>query len=270
MSNPFVVCVLEDEFSFKGFNYDLLYTGVGKVNSLFYFLIGKNIFKTLVFFIFIQSVWAQNDPNPLRFLNNPIGDLVSIDLFSLWDKKNKSIDNSIVFVGSSSIRKWHTSKSFPELPVINRGFGGSHLSDINYFLHETVLKYHPKLVILYAGDNDIFYGKSPSIVFEDFIDFATNIHSKLPKTKIIYISIKPSPNRWNFWEKMNQTNTLIYKYTMQHSYLYYADTATSMLNDKGFPKSLFFISDSLHLSEEGYRNWDHVLLPVMNEALGLD
>ena len=239
-------------------------------NNFFYSLFSNKIFKTFIFFIFFQLLWAQNDPNPLRFLNNPIGDLASIDLFSLWDKKNKSLDNSIVFVGSSSIRKWYTSKSFPELPIINRGFGGSHLSDVNYFLYETVLKYRPKLVVLYAGDNDIYYGKSPSIVLEDFIDFVNNINSKLPKTKIIYISIKPSPNRWSSWEKMNQTNLLIYKYIIEHSFLYYADTATPMLNDKGFPKSLFFISDSLHLSKEGYRNWDNVLLPVINEALGLD
>ena len=237
---------------------------------IFYLLFGKNISKTFILFLFIQSVLAQNDPNPVRFLNNPIGDLATIDLFASWDKKNKSLDNSIVFVGSSSIRKWQTSKSFPELPVINRGFGGSHLSDVNYFLNETVLKYQPKVVVLYAGDNDILYGKSPSIVLEDFIEFATNIHSKLPNTKIIYISIKPSPNRWSYWEKMNQTNLLIYKYIIEHPFLYYADTATPMLNDKGFPKSLFFISDSLHLSKEGYRNWDNVLLPVINEALGLD
>ena len=137
---------------------------------IFYLLFGKNISKTFILFLFIQSVLAQNDPNPVRFLNNPIGDLATIDLFASWDKKNKSLDNSIVFVGSSSIRKWQTSKSFPELPVINRGFGGSHLSDVNYFLNETVLKYQPKVVVLYAGDNDILYGKSPSIVLEDFIE----------------------------------------------------------------------------------------------------
>ena len=33
MNNPLVVCALEDEFNIKGSNYDLLYTGVGKVNA---------------------------------------------------------------------------------------------------------------------------------------------------------------------------------------------------------------------------------------------
>ena len=86
----------------------------------------------------------------------------------LWDKKNTSPSDPIVFVGSSSIRKWETANYFPELPIVNRGFGGAHISDVNYFINETVLKYGPKVIVFYAGDNDINYGKTPKNVFLDY------------------------------------------------------------------------------------------------------
>tara|TARA_B100000427_G_scaffold79190_1_gene64568 strand:+ start:125 stop:442 length:318 start_codon:yes stop_codon:yes gene_type:complete len=90
--------------------------------------------------LFIWLAWGQENPNPLRFVNIPIiGDQVSIDLFRLWDKKNSIITNSVVFVGSSSIRKWSTVEYFSDIPIVNRGFGGSHISDVIYFINETVL-----------------------------------------------------------------------------------------------------------------------------------
>ena len=85
-----------------------------------------------------------------------------IDQFIEWDKKNSFLKKGILFVGSSSIRFWHTSNYFPELPIINRGFGGSHISDINYFINETVLKYKPHIIVFYAGDNDIAANKTPN------------------------------------------------------------------------------------------------------------
>ena len=59
--------------------------------------------------LFIGLVWGQNSPNPQRFNKNTEGDNVSIDLFRLWDKKNSTPKYPVVFVGSSSIRKWSTA-----------------------------------------------------------------------------------------------------------------------------------------------------------------
>ena len=101
--------------------------------------------------LFIGLAWGQNSPNPQRFNKNPEGDNVSIDLFRLWDKKNSTPKYPVVFVGSSSIRKWSTAEYFPDIPIVNRGFGGSHISDVNHFINETVLKYKPRVIIFYAG-----------------------------------------------------------------------------------------------------------------------
>ena len=116
----------------------------------------------------------------------------------------------IVFVGSSSIRKWPTAEYFPDLPIINRGFGGSHISDVNYYVYETVLKYKPKIIVFYAGDNDIAGGKSPEQVLNDYKRFIGLIHSNLSNTQVIFIPIKPSLRRWTLWPEMRKTNKLIH------------------------------------------------------------
>ena len=167
----------------------------------------------------------------------------------MWDKKNTPPSDPIVFVGSSSIRKWETANYFPELPIVNRGFGGAHISDVNYFINETVLKYGPKVIVFYAGDNDINYGKTPKNVFLDYCLFVDNVHLTYPKTKIIFISIKPSISRW----------ALINQFSKDHPLLYYVDIASPMIGDDGLPGPNLFVNDGLHLSKKGYDLWSNYL-----------
>ena len=220
----------------------------------------KKVFMTL----FFHLIWCQDNPNPLRFMKKPLfGDQVSIELFTLWDKKNSQLENPVVFVGSSSIRKWYTADYFPDVPVVNRGFGGSHISDVIFFINETVLKFNPKVIVFYAGDNDINFGKSYQTVFEDYIKFVEKVRAKVPNTSILFIPIKPSPARWSLWNEMEKANHAIQNYSQKHSFLYYIDTASPMLNNRGKPKSSLFVKDSLHLSQEGYDLWSSIVKPVL-------
>ena len=214
--------------------------------------------------MFLILAWGQEDPNPLRFMQKPLtGDQVSIDLFQLWDKKNSQVENPVVFVGSSSIRKWYTAEYFPDIPIVNRGFGGCHISDVIYFIDETVLKFKPKVIVFYAGDNDIHFGKTSQIVFAHYVDFVKNVHVQLPDTRIMFIPIKPSPNRWPLWHEMEKTNHMVQMYSQNNPLLYYVDTATPMLSERGKPIASLFVKDSLHLSHEGYDLWSSIVKPVL-------
>ena len=227
--------------------------------------------KIAIALLLIFPVYGQENPNPLRFVDFPlVSDQVSIDLFRLWDKKNSTVIDPVVFVGSSSIRKWPTAEYFPAIPIINRGFGGSHISDVIYFLNETVLKYEPKTIVFYAGDNDIYYGKTSQTVLEDYIEFVKQVHSQLPNVKIIFIPIKPSIKRWSLWNEMKKANQLINDYIQKNSLLYYVDTASPMLDDRGIPKSSLFVSDNLHLSDKGYELWSKVLKPVLYDVYSIE
>ncbi|MHC4116368.1 MAG: SGNH/GDSL hydrolase family protein, partial [Planctomycetota bacterium] len=115
----------------------------------------------------------------------------AIRQFEDWDSKNSFPSDAVLFVGSSSIKLWRTREYFSDLPVINRGFGGSQISEVNYFADRIVLPYAPRVIAFYAGDNDVAKGKSANRVFEDYQKFVKTVHGKLPRTRIIFIAIKP-------------------------------------------------------------------------------
>ncbi len=185
-----------------------------------------------------------------------------IAAFEAWDSKNAWPRDGVLFVGSSSIRMWPTADCFADLPVINRGFGGSQTIDTVQFSDRIVIKYAPRLIVLYAGDNDIAAGKSPGQVLDDYKAFVTRVHEVLPRTCIIYMAIKPSASRWGLWEKMAQTNRLIKEYSVDDTRLFFVDGATPFLGSDGSPEDRFYLADKLHLSGEGYKVWSELLAPI--------
>jgi len=198
-----------------------------------------------------QELQTAN-PDPARFD-------AQIRAFDEWDRKNAFPREAVLFVGSSSIRMWPTAQKFPGVPVVNRGFGGSHVSDVNHFADRIVLKYSPRLIVFYAGDNDIEAGKPPQQVFDDIQEFVTLVHERLPETNIIYLPIKPSLARWPKWPQMQDVNSRVEKFSQRNDRLIYVDTATPMLGNDGQPRPDLFLDDGLHLNARGYRLWTKVL-----------
>ena len=221
-------------------------------------------------FIFSCNLFSQIDPDPRRYYSGNNEDEDFIENFLRWDQKNTYVENGILFLGSSSIRKWPTSNYFDYLPIINRGFGGSHISDVNYYFKNIASIYKPRTIVLYAGDNDIAGKKTPEQVLEDYIDFIILVREHLPQTKIIYLPIKPSPSRWSMWNDMRQANRLIKMYTDSDNMQYYADTATPMLDSQGKPLGDLFVDDSLHLSKKGYDLWSEILKPILDSLTMID
>lgn len=200
------------------------------------------------------------DPDPNRFAEE-------IKAFGEWDSKNAAPAEPVLFVGSSSIRMWRTHECFPDLPVINRGFGGSHVSDVLHFTPRLVWPYKPRVICLLRGDNDIAAGKSAQRVFEDCRRFVGLVHVKLPDTRIIFISIKPSESRWSLWPEAKKANELMRGLCGPDGSVLYADLATPLLGPDGKPRSELFLSDKLHLNAAGYKVWTEALTPVLRQAL---
>jgi lysophospholipase L1-like esterase len=203
---------------------------------------------------------ATADPDPSRFE----GEIKAVEA---WDRQNSFPSKAVLFVGSSSIRMWQTSEGFPDLPVINRGFGGSHVSDVNHFAERIVLKYSPRVIVFYAGDNDIADGKSPDRVFHDFQTFAELVHARLPTARLVYLPIKPSLARWSKWDQMQAANSLAASFARNSAWVKYVDTATPMLGADGRPRPELFVEDGLHMNAEGYRLWNEKLRPVLMAEL---
>ena len=189
----------------------------------------------------------------------------SIRSFEKADQEFPPSKNSILLTGSSSIRKWNLKESFPGKPMINRGFGGSELSDAILYFDRIVLPHRPRVIFLYAGDNDIERGKSAQQVVEDYKAYAQLIRQKIPGTKLGFIAIKPSIKRWHLWPEMALANRTIQSICETEENSYYIDIVSPMLNSEGFLHGDFFAKDNLHLSEKGYQAWTRVLSRWLEE-----
>lgn len=212
--------------------------------------------------LIVSAVAAQENPDPARFES-------AIAAFQEADRVNPPPAKPIVFVGSSSIRLWPLGERFPGVRVLNRGFGGSHISDVLHFLDETVLQYSPRVVVFYAGDNDVGSGKSAQQVFNDYREFCTRVHAALPETKIVWLPIKPSLARWSLWPQMKEANRMVAEYSDSDPLLSWVDTPTQMLGADGKPKPELFVDDGLHMTPAGYDIWTRLVMEHL-DALGVE
>ncbi len=217
-------------------------------------------FLVLILILLAGGLQAQTTKKSVKQWEPQIRD------FELHDKTNPPPANAILFVGSSSFRIWKTTAAdFPEYKVINRGFGGSQIPEINYYFSRIVTPYSPKTIVFYAGDNDLGEGKTPEDVFHDFKTFADKVHWAFPKTQILFISIKPSVARWKNKEKIIKANRLVETYARHTDFLHYVDIFPPMLDKDGNPRADLFLKDGLHMNRKGYEIWISALKPVLAE-----
>ena len=189
----------------------------------------------------------------------------TIQRFEAQDKESPPEKGGILIVGSSSARLWDVDKWFPDLDVINRGFGGSMFSDLNHFAERVVLPYAPRVMVVYSGDNDIANGKSADEVFADFERFLAWVHTKLPETRMVLMSTKPSIARWKLFPKMQEVNQRIEQVAQKDPLLDYIDGGTSLLGTDGKPRTDVLLDDGLHLNDQGYAIWTKLVRPHLEE-----
>jgi lysophospholipase L1-like esterase len=192
---------------------------------------------------------------------------------SKWESEIKAFEkndllrppptNAILFLGSSSIRKWTTlAQDFPGKQVINRGFGGSHIADSTALADRIVFPYKPRLIVFYAGDNDLAAGKPVDKVVADYRAFVQKIHEHLPETRIAYISIKPCPLRWRLVDKVRAANQQIA--AMKDDKLDFIDVYSAMIGPDGKPPKDLFLADGLHPSAKCYQLWASLIRPHLD------
>ena len=219
----------------------------------------KKYLLTFVLFLGILTATAQTI--------STIPFQAEIDVFIKKDSIAMPAANSILFVGSSSFNYWKDiSNYFPGYPIINRGFGGSSLTDIIHFNQETILKYKPKQIYIYCGENDIAASDTitPQIVFERFKTLHSIIRTHLGNNiPVIYVSIKPSVARWSMEDKFVAANTLIRDYINKQKQTQFLDVHSAMLDTNGEVLKDIFIADKLHMNAKGYAIWQKIIAPTL-------
>ena len=183
--------------------------------------------------------------------------------FDAADRAAPPPAGEVLFVGSSSIQGWDLSRYFPDLKTINRGISGSELDDTVRLADRLVVPYSPRVVVVYAGDNDIAAGEAPEQVATEFEQLVGHLHSKLPHTRIVFIGLKPSIRRWEQVGQMRATNALIRDYSAQDDLVTYIDIDHAMLGTDEKPRPDLFVSDGLHLNADGYQLWSSMVRPLL-------
>ncbi|UUX97208.1 SGNH/GDSL hydrolase family protein [Aquabacterium sp. J223] len=192
----------------------------------------------------------------------------TLDAFAAADRASQPKPGGVLFVGSSSIRLWDGLEQQFDAShqVLKRGFGGSRLADCADLLDKLVLPYAPRLVVVYAGDNDIAAGAKPEDVLVSFQRFVTGVRSALPATDIAFLSIKPSPAREALLPTMHAANALIERWAATQQRVAYLDVYSRMLDAQGRPRRELFAADRLHLNRDGYALWREVIAAHLSAA----
>lgn len=166
-----------------------------------------------------------------------------------------------LFYGSSSIRLWTSLyKDFEQLKPINLGFGGSTLAACVWFFERVMMRYQPKRLIVYAGDNDLGDGRHPEEIFIFFQQLVVKTQLRFGDIPCYFISLKPSSSRWHMADQFKFTNNLIETEIVKHNNnWHFIDIFKKMIGPDGRPKNEYFLDDALHLSESGYRLWKDII-----------
>jgi len=232
----------------------------------------SKLHKFFTVFFGLVLLGAVFSCSPLK--NYPAEDrawaLPEIQAFEALDTTAEYPENSILFVGSSSIRLWKTlDRDMKPYPVIQRGYGGAHFRDLVFYTDRILSDHKIKMVVCFVA-NDISGSPKdgePKEILQLFKLFVKQVRAKHPKVPIMQIAITPTQSRWKYWKEINQVNELMKAFCEKTSDLYYIDTVPAFLNSKGQPVNEWFIQDQLHLNEKGYAVWSKLIRSAIEEVL---
>jgi lysophospholipase L1-like esterase len=214
----------------------------------------KKLLILVCLVITVQTLFAQNKPY-----------FDDVQTIKKYDQMYEPPYQPILFIGSSSIRKWNDlERTFADYVVLNRGIGGAVVNDITYYLNDLVFPYHPRQIVIYVGENDLTDEKSTAdSVLNRTKLLIEGIRAKLPEIPILYISMKPSPSREKFQSKAVEANKLIREYVQTDKNITFIDIFSLMLTEEGKLRPELFVGDMLHMNGEGYKIWRAAVAPYL-------
>jgi lysophospholipase L1-like esterase len=211
----------------------------------------------LILLIIIQQTLlsAQNKP----------GFWDDVQTIKKYDQMYTPPANPILFIGSSSIRKWdNLERTFADYIVMNRGIGGAITDDITYYVNDIVFPYHPRQIVIYVGENDAPDEKATAdSILNRTKHLLAVLRTQLPDVPVIYLAMKPSPSRVKYQEKVKAANNLIRAYLKTEKNTTFIDIYSLMLTPEGKLRPELFVEDMLHMNKEGYKIWRTAVEPYL-------
>lgn len=195
----------------------------------------------------------------------------AIQALEQLDKKEDHPSDAILFLGSSSVRRWETiAEDMAPYPVIRRGYGGAKYSDLRVYAKRLTHPHEVRAIAIFVG-NDVSgrpTDRTPQAVSQDVRAIIGDIRSKFTDTPIFFIAVTPTASRSRVWQKTQGVNAAIAEICSDLDYVHWIGTAAYYLNDQGQPRNELFVGDRLHLNEEGYDLWAKIIKRRLNRVLG--
>ena len=190
----------------------------------------------------------------------------NVQAYEAADRTNPPPQNAILLLGDSQFYRWKTlSEDLPDYTVVNRGIDSLQTSDLVYFEDRLVSPYHPRMIVLHIGGNDVHNGKSPEQVLSDFKSFVAKVRAQLPAVPIAFSSLTPGPGRWEEAPQRKAANQLIREYTATQPNLLYIDLWDAMLTADGKPREDLWVADRVHPNHAGYLLRVKIMRPLLGE-----
>lgn len=211
----------------------------------------------LIFFLLTglcASLLSAQNLDPTRFEN-------AIRAFEAQDAKTPPPAGAILLTGSSSIARWNdqAEAALAPLTVIPRGFGGSVMGDVLHYLDRVALRYEPRAILIYEGDNDTWYKLPEDKIVGQFEEIVARVHERLPQTRIYALSVKPSVARVDVWPAAQRVSARLKSIAEADPLVHYIDVATPFLQADGSVMTDIFIADGLHLNDKGNEIWGRAI-----------
>lgn len=215
----------------------------------------KHVLITIILLVLIGATQAQTKH---AFWDD-------VQTIKNYDKMYKAPARPVLFVGSSSIRKWDDVEyTFAKYTALNRGIGGAFINDIIYYADDLIFAYQPKQIVLYVGENDVVNAQNTAdTIFNKTLRLYRLIRAKMPDVPIVYISMKPSPSREKFVHKTMAANDLIRNFLKGEKNVVYVDIFHKMLDKDGKMRPELFVGDMLHMNADGYAIWNKAVEPYL-------
>ena len=191
----------------------------------------------------------------------------SVAAYEAADRLKAPQPGGTLFLGSSTFTLWgqDLEREFSLFHALNRGFGGATIAEIDHYLERVCFPYQPRLILFYAGTNDIADGHSPQQVVSDFAHLTAHLRQKLPNTRVAYVSMAMPPSRIRFEREYASANQLLREFTQEQPNMDYLDVSKLLLDDQGRPRGQFYREDQLHMKPSGYALWAPVLREYLEE-----
>ena len=185
------------------------------------------------------------------------------------DATESDPEDAIMFIGSSSIRRWSDiATDMAPFRTIQRGYGGAKYSDVAIFAKRLLHPHEYRALVIFVG-NDV-QGKTedhtPEQV-EELVRYIVSVsNNHQADAPVFLIEVTPTSKRFSAWPAIRKVNARLREIALSTPNTHFIATAEHYLDPEGKPRDELFVGDRLHLNEAGYDQWATLIRRRISET----